>query len=74
MHVLAAAGLPVYAFFGPTDWRRSHALGQEQHVLHHAVDCSPCYLPVCPPARAHACLHGVKPAMVIERLEQDGRI
>lgn len=74
MHVLAAAGLPVYAFFGPTDWQRSHAPGQERHVLHHAVACSPCHLPVCPPARGHACLHGITPAMVIERLERDGRI
>ncbi|MFV1974054.1 MAG: glycosyltransferase family 9 protein, partial [Thiohalobacterales bacterium] len=56
MHVLAATGLPVYALFGPTDWRRSHAPGQEQHVLYHAVDCSPCFLPVCPPERGHACL------------------
>lgn len=74
MHVLAAAGLPVYAFFGPTDWQRSHALGQKQHVLHHAVACSPCHLPVCPPARGHACLRGITPAMVIERLERDGRL
>ena len=74
MHLLAAAGLPVYAFFGPTDWQRSHAPGQESHVLHHAVDCSPCHLPICPPERGHACLHGITPAMVIERLEQDGRV
>jgi len=74
MHVLAAAGLPVYAFFGPTDWQRSHAPGQAPHVLRHAVDCSPCHLQVCPPARGHACLRDITPAMVIERLEQDDRI
>ena len=74
MHVLAAAGLPVYAFFGPTDWRRSHAPGQGSQVLRHAVDYSPCHLPVCPPERGHACLHGITPAMVVERLERDGRI
>ena len=74
MHVLAATGLPVYAFFGPTDWQRSHALGQEQQVLRHAVDCSPCHLPVCPPERGHACLRSITPAMVIERLERDGLI
>ena len=27
MHVLSMAGIPVYAFFGPTDWQRSHASG-----------------------------------------------
>lgn len=33
MHVLAASGIPVYAFFGPTNWRRNHALGQAAYVL-----------------------------------------
>jgi ADP-heptose:LPS heptosyltransferase len=33
MHALAAAGIPVYAFFGPSDWRRNHALGQGQRVF-----------------------------------------
>jgi len=33
MHILSAAGLPVFAFFGPSDWRRNHALGQEQRVF-----------------------------------------
>jgi ADP-heptose:LPS heptosyltransferase len=33
MHVLACAGLPVYALFGPTDWRRHHAIGQRNCVI-----------------------------------------
>jgi len=33
MHVLACAGLPVYAFFGPTNWRRNHAIGQQDCVI-----------------------------------------
>lgn len=33
MHVFATAGIPVYAFFGPTNWRRHHAVGQEQNVI-----------------------------------------
>ncbi|UCC57519.1 MAG: glycosyltransferase family 9 protein [Gammaproteobacteria bacterium] len=74
MHLLAASGIPVYAFFGPTDWERSHASGQAQHVLHNAVDCSPCYRRMCPPERSHACLSGITPAMVIDRLERDGRL
>ena len=72
MHILAAAGLPVYACFGPTDWRRSHALGQENRVLTNPVSCSPCYLKSCPPERQHACLQGISPAKVIERLKMDG--
>ncbi|MCC7413503.1 MAG: glycosyltransferase family 9 protein [Gammaproteobacteria bacterium] len=33
MHVLAASDIPVYAFFGASDWRRNHALGQGQRVF-----------------------------------------
>lgn len=33
MHVLSCAGVPVYALFGPTDWRRYHALGQIDRVI-----------------------------------------
>ena len=74
MHVLSASGLPVYAFFGPTDWRRSHALGQAARVLVNPVPCSPCQLPVCPPERRHACLQGITPESVLARLESDGML
>lgn len=33
MHVLSCSGIPVYAFFGPTNWRRSHAIGQKDRVI-----------------------------------------
>ena len=33
MHVLAAAEIPVFGLFGPSDWRRNHALGQAAHVI-----------------------------------------
>ena len=72
MHVLSTASLPVYAFFGPTGWRRSHALGQSAQVLVNPVPCSPCHLPVCPPQRQHVCLAGITPAIVQARLEADG--
>jgi ADP-heptose:LPS heptosyltransferase len=72
MHLLSMAGRPVYAFFGPTDWRRSHALGQQGRVLTNPVLCSPCHLPACPPGRQHACLDAITPPMVMERLEADG--
>jgi len=72
MHVLAASRLPVYAFFGPTDWQRSHALGQESRVLVNPVPCSPCHLPVCPPERQHICLQGITSGEVLERLQRDG--
>jgi len=72
MHLLACAGLPVYACFGPTDWRRSHALGQSARVLLNPVPCSPCQRPVCPPQRQHACLRGLSPDTVLAKLAADG--
>lgn len=72
LHILSAAAIPVYAFFGPTDWRRNHALGQEGRVFCLEVDCSPCSLGVCPPEQGHRCLQGLSAAAVIRRLREDG--
>lgn len=33
MHILSCADIPVYAFFGPTNWKRAHAVGQERNVI-----------------------------------------
>jgi ADP-heptose:LPS heptosyltransferase len=33
MHVLSCSHIPVYAFFGPTNWRRNHAIGQGHNVI-----------------------------------------
>ena len=33
MHLLACGAIPVYGLFGPTDWRRNHAVGQSDCVL-----------------------------------------
>lgn len=33
MHIMSCAGIPVFGIFGPTDWRRMHALGQEHRVI-----------------------------------------
>ena len=71
MHLLSLSGIPVYAFFGPTDWRRSHALGQQEHVLINPVPCSPCFLNVCPPERRHECLADIAPDRVFARLQAD---
>jgi ADP-heptose:LPS heptosyltransferase len=72
MHILAGAGLPVFACFGPTDWRRSHATGQANRVLTATVPCSPCRLPLCPPQYRHACMQDMTPDQVLARLEAAG--
>ena len=33
MHACAASDVPVFGLFGPSDWRRNHALGQRERVI-----------------------------------------
>ena len=67
MHVMAAAAVPVFGLFGPSDWRRNHALGQRDHVIAcTAVD------PAYAGSRTGDCLASISPALVCERLEAAG--
>ena len=69
MHALAASGIPVYAFFGPTNWRRNHALGQAAHVItRQPADVEGKHLDH--PAYA---LERIGVEEVLGRLEADGR-
>ena len=63
MHVLACASIPVYGLFGPTDWRRNHAVGQRARVLSLNRD-----EPAFRPTR----LADLEPGQVLWQLEQDG--
>jgi len=58
MHILACSGIPVYGLFGPTDWRRTHALGQAQHVI----------------TAADGDLARLSAELVLARLQADGRL
>jgi ADP-heptose:LPS heptosyltransferase len=60
MHVLSCAGIPVYGLFGPTDWRRNHAVGQADRVI------------AAGPAPAPLAL--LDPEVVLRRLKADGLI
>jgi heptosyltransferase I len=42
MHLAAAAGTPVIAIFGPTDFKINGPYGKEHTVLREDVPCSPC--------------------------------
>jgi len=33
MHILSCSDIPVYSFFGPSNWRRNHAIGQKEFVI-----------------------------------------
>ena len=69
MHVLSAAGIPLYGLFGPSDWRRNHALGQGGRALA-CVDFDPRF-------RARACgdcLAAISVDVLWLRLVADGML
>lgn len=33
MHIISSSGIPVFGLFGPTNWRRTHAVGQQSNVI-----------------------------------------
>ena len=69
MHVLAASGIPVYGVFGPSDWRRNHALGQAGRVIA-CVD----FVEGFAGARCADCLPALGVEAVYARLVDDGVI
>ena len=62
MHVLSCSGIPVYAFFGPTDWRRNHAIGQAENVIVSADSAEDKFRP--------ASLDNVSLEQVLRRLQE----
>lgn len=67
MHVLAASGIAVFGLFGPSDWRRNHALGQAEHVIACRTDAEAATAPL----RAD-CLADLTADTVWARLQQAG--
>jgi len=48
MHLAAALGVPTIGIFGPTDERETGPRGRAVRVVREKVECSPCFLRVCP--------------------------
>jgi lipopolysaccharide heptosyltransferase II len=48
MHLAALLGVPVVAIFGSTEPRLTGPLGNDNIILRHHVECSPCFLRECP--------------------------
>lgn len=65
MHLAALAGVPVVALFGPTDPRRTAPSGDAGVTLSLALDCAPCFKPVCPLGHQD-CLKGISAASVAD--------
>lgn len=38
MHILSCSDIPVFGLFGPTDWARTHAVGQRDNVISTEAD------------------------------------
>lgn len=63
MHVLAASDIPVFGLFGPSDWRRNHALGQADNVIACVETCAE-----FAGARTAPCLDRIPVELVWQRL------
>ncbi len=68
MHLAAAVGTPVVAFFGPTDPGRTGPIGSPARVLDRYVFCSPCFLRHCP--YGHECMEEITPEMALAAVEE----
>jgi lipopolysaccharide heptosyltransferase II len=67
MHLAAAVGTPVVAFFGPTDPGRTAGVGAAVRVLDRYLFCSPCSLYVCP--YGHECMDQIEVADAVRAVE-----
>ncbi len=68
MHLAAAVGTPVVAFFGPTDPGRTAPAGAPSRILDRYVFCSPCFLKECP--YGHECMKEITVEMALEAVEE----
>jgi len=68
MHLAAAVGTPVVAFFGPTDPGRTAPSGAPSKILDRFVFCSPCYLKECP--YGHECMQEITAETALRAIEE----
>jgi lipopolysaccharide heptosyltransferase II len=68
MHLAAAVGTPVVAFFGPTDPGRTSPTGSPSRVLDRYLFCSPCFLKRCP--YGHECMREITPEDALRAVEE----
>lgn len=68
MHLAAAVGVPVVAFFGPTDPGRTAPSGAPSRILDRYVFCSPCFLKECP--FGHECMSEISAEMAFEAVKE----
>ncbi|MBI9077640.1 MAG: glycosyltransferase family 9 protein [Desulfatibacillum sp.] len=78
MHVFSQTGIPVFALFGPTNYKWSHGFNQRANVVTVSMPCSPCFKATCPPDKGHVCMENLTPdlvfARIIKKLGESGKI
>ncbi len=75
MHIAAALRVPVLAVFGPTNPRNTGPYGQLDRVLQRSdLLCVPCLKSRCHYRDPMACLTGLRPDTVFERLKTDAAL
>ena len=68
MHLAAAVGTPVVAFFGPTDPGRTGGVGAPLKILDRYLFCSPCHRDTCP--YGHECMQEITVEMAARACEE----
>lgn len=67
MHILSCSGIPVFGLFGPTNWRRTHAIGQLANIIVTNADTNSNQPPVVPQD-----LRQIPVSQVMEKLKASG--
>lgn len=67
MHLAAFLGVPTVAIFGSTEPALTAPLGDFHRVIRHKVECSPCFLRVCP--IDFRCMLRIPPSEVVAALQ-----
>ncbi|MDQ6733245.1 MAG: glycosyltransferase family 9 protein, partial [Nitrospirota bacterium] len=70
MHIAAAMGTPVVAFFGPTSPTRTGPYGSGHRVLTSGVPCSPCFSRTCKNPVQLECLTTIHPKTVVDAVRE----
>lgn len=69
LHVAASMGVPVLAFFGPTDPRRHMPPSDKSAILRKDLKCSPCYNGTVCKIKTHECMRGISPEEVAKKVK-----
>jgi len=67
-HILGISGTPVHTFFGPSNWKQSHPIGNKSRAFHTSIDCSPCFQKTCSNPNKLECMLKIEPKQVFSKI------